>query len=53
MKSPGDHLIPVKDIAARLVYTKCKMDFGTSIRDDLVYIVNIVIPLQSADIHDR
>ena len=41
--SPETHLIPVTSITSRLVYTKCRIDFGR-IKNDLVYVI---VPLIS------
>ena len=44
--SPETYLIPVTNIVSRLVYTKCRRDFGAT-KDDLVYVV---VPLLSNEI---
>ena len=45
--SPETYLIPVTNITFRLVYTKCRRDFGIT-KDDLVYVI---VPLLSNEIH--
>lgn len=42
--SIGLHYVPVSSIASRVVFTKAKVDFGTHIGEDTVYIAT---PLNS------